>query len=258
MLAGLLQMISVVSETLKPVDLGVALHPEDLPVNLAVPRTWQMRPHTHRLSYGLGVSEETEIVVSYDLYKAGMNVRPEGDGYRHQAPMRCLGDLRCVYEELARSNGEAVVPIAERFLTHARLSQFDAPKLASLIITYVQSIEYQLVKDDPYGLVPPALVVNSTGDCDSKGLLAMMLLRLVGIDAVLLESNMARHAIVGVGLPIGSDRMWHQGRSYAVVEVTATNWPIGRMPPKYASLRDWKVVPVRFSIPAMGRASEDG
>ena len=163
-----------------------------------------------------------------------------------------MGDLRCVYEELARSNGEAVVPIAERFLAHARSSQLDAPTLASLIVTYVQSIEYQRVKEDPYGLVPPALVVNSTGDCDSKGLLAVMLLRLVGIDAALLESNTARHAMVGVDLPMGSDRVWHRGRSYAVVEVTATNWPIGRMPPKYASFRDWKVVPVRFSIHAHG------
>ncbi len=94
--------------------------------------------------------------------------------------------------------------------------------LARLIVTYVQSIEYQRVKDDPYGLVPPALVVNSTGDCDSKGLLAVMLLRLVGIDAALLESNTARHAMVGVDLPMGSDRLWHRGRSYAVVEVTAT------------------------------------
>ena len=104
------------------------------------------------------------------------------------------------------------------------------------------------MKNDPYGLVPPALVVNSTGDCDSKGLLAMLLLRLVGIDAVLFESNIARHAMVGVGLPMGRDRMWHQGRAYAVVEVTATNWPIGRMPPRYASVGDWRVVPVRFSM----------
>jgi hypothetical protein len=166
-----------------------------------------------------------------------------------------MGDLRCVYEELARSNGEAIVPIAQRFLTYARASGLDAPTLASLIVTYVQSIEYQRVKNDPYGLVPPALVVNSTGDCDSKGLLAVMLLKLVGIDATLLESSMARHAMVGVGLPMGRDRLWHRGRSYAVVEVTAGNWPIGRMPPNMASFHDWHVVPVRFSIRATGSDS---
>ncbi len=125
--AAFIQIVSIFSESLTPVDLGVALYPEDLPPHLAVPRTWEMRPSFHRLSYGLGVSEETEIVVSYDMYKAGMNVRPEGDGYWHQAPIECLGDLRCVYEELARSNGDAVIPIAERFFAHARSNQFDAP-----------------------------------------------------------------------------------------------------------------------------------
>ena len=82
-----------------------------------------------------------------------------------------------------------------------------------------------------------------------------MLLKLVGIDATLLESNMARHAMVGVGLPMGRDRLWLQGRSYAVVEITASNWPIGRMPPKMASFRDWQVVPVRYSIQTTGRVS---
>ena len=89
--AAFIQMVSIFSESLTPVDLGVALYPNDLPPHLAVPRTWEMRPSFHRLSYGLGVSEETEIVVSYDMYKAGMNVRPEGDGYWHQAPARVHG-----------------------------------------------------------------------------------------------------------------------------------------------------------------------
>jgi hypothetical protein len=124
-----------------------------------------------------------------------------------------------------------------------------APELARLIVAYVQSIEYRLVKEDPYGLVPPAIVVNSSGDCDSKSLLAIMLLRTVGVDAVMLVSNTAQHAMVGVGLPLGRDRIPHRGRKYAAVEITHPNWPIGRMPPKLASHRDWQVVPVRFRVP---------
>jgi hypothetical protein len=76
--------------------------------------------------------------------------------------------------------------------------------------------------------------------------LAIMLLRMVDIDAVMLVSQTARHAMVGVGLPIGRDRITHRGRSYALVEVTYPNWPIGQMPPKYASRPDWRVVPIQF------------
>ncbi len=155
-------------------------------------------------------------------------------------------DLRCVYEELAVLNESAVLPIAERFLDHARSHQLSTSELARLIVTYVQSIRYRLVRNDPYGLVPPAIVVNSTGDCDSKGLLAIMLLRMAEIDAVMLVSQTARHAMVGVGLPLGQDRMAHRGRSYAITEVTYPNWPIGQMPPKYASRPDWRVVPIQF------------
>jgi hypothetical protein len=123
-----------------------------------------------------------------------------------------------------------------------------APELAGLIVAYVQSIEYRWVKEDPYGLVPPAVMVNESGDCDSKSLLAIMLLRTVGIDAVMLVSDNAQHAMVGVGLPLGRDRIAHRGRKYAAVEITHPNWPIGRMPPKLASHRDWHVVPVRFQM----------
>jgi hypothetical protein len=248
-----MQLISTISkmvQTAPAVELGVALHPEDLAPDLAVPRVWEMPPTLHRLSYGLGAGEEAELVVSYDLFKERMQVRAHGNGYWHHAPLRCSGDLRCVYDELVEGSGDAVLPIAHRFVAHARARQIEIPTLARLIVTYVQSIEYRLVKDDPYGLVPPALVVNSTGDCDSKALLAVMLLRMVRIEAVIIESQAARHAMVGIGLPLGRDRIRHRGRSYAVVETTYRNWPIGRMPPKMASYRDWRVVPVRFSYNA--------
>jgi hypothetical protein len=240
-------MIGRMSPTWTPgsIDMGVALHPEDLPRDEAIPRAWKVPP-VHQLSYGLGTPEASQIRSSYADYQRRMNARREGEGIWQTAPPPCRLDLRCVYEELAIANESAVLPIAERFLNHARSRQLDASALARLIITYVQSIRYRIVKNDPYGLVPPAIVVNSTGDCDSKGLLAIMLLRMADIDAVMLVSQTARHAMVGVALPMGRDRIHHRGKSYAIVEVTYPNWPIGHMPPKYASRPDWSVVPIQF------------
>ena len=227
------------------VDIGVAVHPKDLPRDEAIPRAWTVPP-VHQLSYGLGNGEASHIRSSYMEYQQQMNARRAGEGIWQHAPPQCRLDLRCAYEELAVLNESAVLPIAERFLDHARSHQLSASALARLIVTYVQTIRYRIVQDDPYGLVPPAIVVNSTGDCDSKGLLAIMLLRMADIDSVMLVSQTARHAMVGVGLPLGRDRIAHRGRSYAIVEVTYPNWPIGHMPPRYASRPDWRVVPIQF------------
>jgi hypothetical protein len=230
------------------VDHGIVLHPEELAPEVAVPRLWRVSPLRHKLSYGLGVREEAEIVVAYALYKDSVRAVRKGNGYLHHAPPQCRGDLRCVYDDLVTNNADAIRPIAERLLFHAREKQLSALELARLIVSYVQSIEYRMVDEDAYGLVPPAILVNSSGDCDSKALLAIVLLKSAGIDAAMLVSNTAQHAMVGVGLPMGKDRLRHRGRDYAVVEVTQSDWPIGRMPPKWTSFRDWYVVPLRLDV----------
>jgi hypothetical protein len=191
--------------------------------------------------------EERAIRDAYDLYKEALQVEFKGDGYWHVAPPECRQDLRCVYDLLFRINAPAVSPIAERFLEYAHSQQLSPGSLAQVVVSYVQAIEYSRVTDDPYGLVPPAVVVNSFGDCDSKALLAVMLLRMVGIDAVIVSSDLARHAMLGVDSRGGRDRLRHLGRTYAFVEITAPRWPIGHVPPRYRTYRDWRVVP--FATP---------
>jgi hypothetical protein len=71
-----------------------------------------------------------------------------------------------------------------------------------------------------------------------------MLLRQVGIDAVVLSSEQLGHAAVGVGLPGPGAAFEHAGRDYRYAEVTAAGWPIGMIPPKYDKPRLWTVMPV--------------
>jgi len=221
------------SNPFQSVDVGLALHPATLPPSLAESRSWSVPP-THRLAYGLGEPERDGIDAAYDRIKR----RYLGG----QVP-RDVFDR--IYRGLVRTNRAAVQPIADRFQQLQATRELDAAELAQVIVTYVQEIPYRIPEEDEFGLLPPALVVNTTGDCDSKALLALMLLRRVGIEAILLVSNSARHAMLGVGVPLGDDRRRFDGRTYAVTEVTQPNWPIGRMPPRYASAPDWRVSPVR-------------
>lgn len=215
------------------VDVGVALHPPQLPPSRAVSRLWSVPP-THRLGYGLGEPQRNGIVASYDRIKH----RYRGTELPHDVFDR-------IYAGLVRTNRTAIQPIAERFRELQASRRLDAAELAQVIVTYVQDVPYRIPEEDAFGLMPPALVVNTTGDCDSKALLALMLLRSLDIEAILLVSDSARHAMLGVAVPLGDDRRRYQGRTYAITEVTQPNWPIGHMPPRYASAPDWRVSPVR-------------
>lgn len=115
--------------------------------------------------------------------------------------------------------------------------------LASLILGFVQETEYEVPVGEPFEVVGPALVAaRGRGDCDSRSLLAVVLMQEVGIDAVLLESQGHRHGAVGIGVPSTGTTFQHQGHSYAYGETTARGWPIGRAPPDMLTPpNDWTV-----------------
>jgi hypothetical protein len=117
----------------------------------------------------------------------------------------------------------------------------------------VQGIHYAVPDDQPFGVLPPALVpAQNRGDCDSKALLAAMLLRQVGIDAVVLSSERLGHAALGVALPGPGDHFEHEGRRYRYAEVTSPGWPIGMVPPKYDLPRLWTVMPLPPDVSPLG------
>src|SRR6201999_3184582 len=111
-------------------------------------------------------------------------------------------------------------------------ARLDALQTATLVVAFVQSIQYE-VPDEPLGLLPPALVAaERRGDCDSKSLLALVLLKELGIDAVMLESDAQHHAMLGVALPAPGTSITVQGRRYAFTECTGTGWAIGQIDPR--------------------------
>lgn len=231
------------------VDLGTVLIPADVSLSRAHTYDWDtasLQPPGNRLTYGLG---ETLDAWMEDQHKAlGRRLRYRslgGERFTYQPPRGCSADMRCIYEELMRSNAGPVKAMGDRFVSSIRERGLDSAQAAQLILGFVQRIEYALPQDEPFGIIPPALVpARNRGDCDSKALLAVMLLRQVGIDAVVLYSDPLAHAAVGVGLPGTGTRLRHGGRSYQYAEVTAEGWPLGMIPPKYDKPRLWVVMPL--------------
>ncbi|MBZ4421022.1 transglutaminase-like domain-containing protein [Myxococcus sp. RHSTA-1-4] len=243
--------------SVRTVDLGAVLLPPGTPPQGAHNYEWRaesISPPQHFLSYKLGEELAEELEAKHVALGRRLRYRSLGsERFTYNAPAGCSADMRCIYEELMRTNAEPVRVLGDRFVTSIRERGLDAAQSAQLIVAFVQRIRYELPTDEPFGIVPPALVpAQDRGDCDSKAVLAVMLLRQAGIDAVVLYSDPLAHAAVGVGLPGSGTRLRHGGRSYQYAEVTAEGWPLGMIPPQYDKPRLWQVLPLSGAADTAG------
>ncbi|MGQ0506069.1 MAG: hypothetical protein ACT4TC_12210 [Myxococcaceae bacterium] len=229
-------------------DIGLAVFPEDNTERHALQR-WSsslVRPPAYRFGYALSSDKAREYADAHRRYGEEVGYRYLGeDRITFHTSERCGFDLRCVYEQLLWTNQYGVSPIAERFLNYARGRHLSSSQLSMLIITYVQSLRYERPRNEPFDILPPALVAaRRTGDCDSKALLAYMLLKGVGVDCVLLRAASLQHVALGVRLPASGFSVPHQGKRYFYVEMTYPDWPVGTVPPEYQRAAAWKALPV--------------
>jgi hypothetical protein len=236
------------------VDLGVHSHPLSFTPSKPTLHDWtahRLRPPAYRVGYGLAPNEAAAIHQAFQDYARSVNYRDLG-GERFQWSPRfgCGHDMACVFEELASRNWPAVKPIARRFRSHASQSGMNSLQAAEMVISFVQDIRYDNPKREPFGLLPPALVMSeSRGDCDSKALLALMILEDLNVSSLLISSEAHRHTMLGVALPASGRSFEHRGRRYAFVECTAKGAPIGHMDPSLLRPNDWRAVPVHASTP---------
>jgi hypothetical protein len=229
-------------------DLGTALIPDSTPPEAARTLQWRvaaLSPPEHQVGYGLGESLTRSIEHAHQDYGRRLRFRPLGpDRFTYHAPPGCQMDMRCIYDELMRSNAQPVRALGERFVEYIRARRLSADEASELITTFVQRIHYTQPEDQPFGILPPALVpAQDRGDCDSKALLAVMLLRQAGIEAAVLYSDPLSHAAVGVALPGRGPTFHYAGRAYRYVEITSEGWPLGMIPPQHDKPHLWKVLP---------------
>jgi hypothetical protein len=226
-------------------DLGDAQYPSKNSTKPVDHPWWvpKLDPKQYTLGYQLPRKAADDIRDTYRAYARKVrHKRISKDRFQWVPPPSCIGGLHCVYQELTEQDDEAIKPIAELFRKRAREAKLSALDAAALIITFAQEIHYRIPDKEPFGVLPPALVAKqSWGDCDSKALLALMILRRLGIHSVLISSKAHKHTMLGLALPApGSSFNWN-GRRYAFVELTAKRAPIGYIHPKLLRPNDWSV-----------------
>lgn len=218
---------------------------------------WGEEPAKYSLEYALARSEASRIVDAVGSLKVetGYEEASQADNPYFKVsrlPQACRGIqptdgtglIRCTYGVLGKLSEPALLPLGNRLASRAKALGFDARQTAELIIGFVQQITYSKSHNMQWfaGVNPPAMVVaERLGDCDSKSLLAHMLLSQVGIRSALFLSRVHRHAVVGIALPIPGESRLVGGTRYVLAETTAS-LPIGRIHPNLLSPDDWRAI----------------
>ena len=118
-----------------------------------------------------------------------------------------LNGLTPLIEELHRSYSSRPEPQEQRLI-------------AEELLAWLQSFEYRRSGTFSDFLDPVQTLVSSSGDCDSLGLLYVLLLHSFDIDAILLVSEAYSHALGAADLPGEGARFQVEGTGYVVAEMT--------------------------------------
>ncbi len=231
------------------VSMGLALVPEDLSASSARRYHWRQQHAAWLVGYGLSSEVHEEVYRQFSELADDFSFRQgSGTSFTWSAPSGCRErEWQCVFDALARDNADDIRPLTELFRKVQREKKLDARQTTELVVTFVQNITYRLPTEETaaFGMLPPAIVVaDGSGDCDSKALLAVVILQQLGVDSVVLLGSALGHAALGVALPVTGKKFVYGGKKYAFVEVTTPGWALGALPPEYDVPRAWKVIPV--------------
>ena len=240
-------------------DLGVARHPTNTTAAPVSFHWWTVpnNPPSYRMGYALDLAEQRAVQQAFTAWARSMKYSSRGPrSFRWAPPPGCDGDMRCVYENVIARSERDLAPLVALLTAHRDAGKASAADLIFLVVSFVQSIPYSIPDDEPFQVLPPALVLaRGKGDCDSKVVLAHALLRQIGVDSIVLSSNAHAHAMLGIAVPTVGKKIRYQGRDYAFTEMTAENSPPGRISPEFTRPNDWRVVPVRVAKKPAPRAN---
>jgi hypothetical protein len=117
---------------------------------------------------------------------------------------------------------ESAARLDQLALEVSRLLPADDPtEAARRVLAWVQLFVYERDEKGMDFVPPLASAYEARGDCDSRSVVAAIVLERLGIDAILMVSHEYSHAMLGVDVPGGGQRFEFNGKKYLVGETTA-------------------------------------
>lgn len=158
------------------------------------------------------------------------------------------------YQEMYNKNYNRVDNVYDYFKKVTQTQKISSYGLAVEIMKCIQVIEYER----PYNIAPKNSAPNlldfftpnqvayhRKGDCDTKSVFMVILLRRMGYDALLYHSAYYKHVMVGININGSGKYKTYNGSKYYFIESTYPGWRIGDVPPEMSDLDKWRIVPIK-------------
>ncbi len=159
------------------------------------------------------------------------------------------------YQDMYNKNYYRVTEVVEWFKKEAKDKKWDAYALADNVMKSVQVIPYErpknLVKDKKNSgnnldyFTPNEIAWYNKGDCDTKSLFMVLVLRRLGFDAVMYYSYDYGHAMVGLNINAKGTYKTYNNLKYYFIESTYAGWKIGDIPPDMNNTKKWRLIPIK-------------
>ena len=134
-----------------------------------------------------------------------------------------------VYRKIIRFNDHRLDNVASALEAQALEMELDDFQLANFVLSFVQHIPYRIPGNRLGLLAPPQTLKEIYGDCDSKSLLYVLILRKLGYETVMFVNNRIRHAMAGVSTNATGKYLSSQGIRYYFAETTGVGYRIGQL-----------------------------
>ncbi|MFM7589494.1 MAG: hypothetical protein ACKO55_10315, partial [Bacteroidota bacterium] len=186
-----------------------------------------------------------------------------------QHPLKVMSNL---YYHLIDHDVSKLDMLTEDLRRKAIKENMNALQAAEMVTTMIQEIDYVLVHDETCkemmdrgntfvkeyhqkklpclpsifaGVQAPyEFAHNQKGDCDTRTMLAHMILTRLGISSSIWLSESYGHSVLGVAVPLGlrsSNYKEIKGIKHYAVELTAKNFQIGMLIPEQQNMKNWTV-----------------
>ena len=163
-------------------------------------------------THDLNETEAAQVVVEREarIFSAYVNTRMVNEAWTRY------------YRILYRDNYHRLDRISRILAQHldpgfTSLSDYEK---SALLLSWIQKYEYYRTGTLSDVLSPISCLVQEKGDCDSRVLLYLILLKHYGIDGILMVSSVYSHSIAGVNVEGKGARFLFSGVPYLVAETT--------------------------------------
>ncbi|OHD18396.1 MAG: hypothetical protein A2086_05875 [Spirochaetes bacterium GWD1_27_9] len=158
------------------------------------------------------------------------------------------------YQEVFNKNYYRVNDVVEWFQKESKDKKMNAYDLVTNVMKFIQVIPYErpnkIVKDTSKGanildfFTPNETAYYNKGDCDTKSLFMVIILKRLGFDAVMYYSYDYSHAMVGINLNASGSYKTFENKKYYFIESTYPGWSIGDLPPEMNNTKKWRLIPI--------------